>query len=93
MHQLEPALQVVLEADVHLEDRLRLQEIHDEDAVDIRADQHVRLMPFELLADHRLHGDLRRADDAFEQPRRAGPATSFGPPATSQATVISHSAT
>ena len=25
---------------------------------------------FELLADHRLHGDLRRADDAFEQARR-----------------------
>ena len=59
-----------MKSDVHVEDRLRLQEIHDEDAIDVGAHQHIRLVPFELFADHRLHRDLRRADHAFEQPRR-----------------------
>jgi hypothetical protein len=33
---LEAPLQIVLEPDIHVEDRLGLQEIHDEDAVDLR---------------------------------------------------------
>jgi hypothetical protein len=62
---IEPALQVVFELGVHLKDRVRLEEVQDEHAIDLGPRQHVGLVPFELLADDRLHGDLRSADHAF----------------------------